>query len=334
MVAGKRGNKGKKCPGGYWIPRENECRDRPGGTSAKRSGKGIFGPKVGPSGRKAIRKGVLIAAGLTVAGAIPIAAVISSIRDKQARERKPSWKVTEDLIEEKRRANERFRQEQEEADRRRRQAQADMDEAMRRAKDRARDYESQAGDRVQEEMWGQRTQGYQPRPEDRAREERVREEFRRAKEQAEDFLRRSQQRRAQSANPGTNPGTSAGPRPGTGPRPGAGTDPGSSRARNAAERSSRFAQEERDFAREFGLSDDAGRGDIKKARRKAAMQYHPDRFPGDEKARKAAEKRMQELNAIADRLMARARRDSILRVYRATVRKRDDSERRTNNGRF
>ena len=64
------------------------------------------------------------------------------------------------------------------------------------------------------------------------------------------------------------------------------------------------------------------------------MQYHPDRFPGDEKARKAAEKRMQELNAIADRLMARARRDSILRVYRATVRKRDDSERRTNNGRF
>ena len=46
----------------------------------------------------------------------------------------------------------------------------------------------------------------------------------------------------------------------------------------------------RDYYEILGLSRDAGDDDVKKAYRKLAMQYHPDRNPGD----KEAEERFKE----------------------------------------
>ena len=43
-------------------------------------------------------------------------------------------------------------------------------------------------------------------------------------------------------------------------------------------------ESKRDYYEILGLERNAGAEDIKKAYRKRALQYHPDRNPGDEKA--------------------------------------------------
>src|SRR5512134_3223516 len=48
----------------------------------------------------------------------------------------------------------------------------------------------------------------------------------------------------------------------------------------------------KDYYQTLGVSRSAGAEDIRKAYRKLAMQYHPDRNPGD----KSAEERFKEIN--------------------------------------
>ena len=54
-----------------------------------------------------------------------------------------------------------------------------------------------------------------------------------------------------------------------------------------------MADAKRDYYEVLGVSKDTSADDIKKAYRKAAMKYHPDRNPGD----KTAEEKMKEVNA-------------------------------------
>ena len=50
--------------------------------------------------------------------------------------------------------------------------------------------------------------------------------------------------------------------------------------------------EKRDYYEVLGLEKGASEGDIKKAFRKMAMKYHPDKNPGD----KEAEEKFKEIN--------------------------------------
>lgn len=244
QIRADAGPRGKKCPGGYSIPKDYTCGGDKSETRIGRRGGRASGSRVGAPKRKGTGAGAWIGAGIAL-GALPIAAtsiaaIEADLRNRKAKAGRPSWQAMEEVIREKQRANEQFDREQERAAQRRRQAQADMDEAMRRAR-------------------------------------------------AEEFTRQSQRRRAQSAPP---PGS------------------GSQRARVATERSRDFAREEEDFARSFGLGSNPTKKEIKAARIRAARQYHPDQFAGDEKARKAAEKKMQEINSVVDRLLGKARSDA------------------------
>ena len=53
---------------------------------------------------------------------------------------------------------------------------------------------------------------------------------------------------------------------------------------------------EKDFYQVLGVSKDASDSDIKKAYRKLAVQYHPDKNPGN----KEAEERFKEISAAFD----------------------------------
>ena len=57
-----------------------------------------------------------------------------------------------------------------------------------------------------------------------------------------------------------------------------------------------MADNKRDYYEVLGVSKDAGADDIKKAYRKLAMKYHPDRNPGD----KTAEEKFKEVNEAND----------------------------------
>ncbi|MCL6569016.1 MAG: DnaJ domain-containing protein, partial [Meiothermus silvanus] len=52
----------------------------------------------------------------------------------------------------------------------------------------------------------------------------------------------------------------------------------------------------KDYYATLGVSKDASSDEIKKAYRKLALQYHPDRNPGD----KAAEERFKEISEAYD----------------------------------
>ena len=63
--------------------------------------------------------------------------------------------------------------------------------------------------------------------------------------------------------------------------------------------------EKRDFYEVLGLKKDASVDDIKKAFRKKAMQYHPDKNPGD----KVAEDKFKEVNEAYEVLSDADKRD-------------------------
>ena len=61
----------------------------------------------------------------------------------------------------------------------------------------------------------------------------------------------------------------------------------------------------RDFYETLGVARDASEADIKKAYRKLARQYHPDRNPGD----KQAEARFKEVQSAYDVLSDKTKRE-------------------------
>ncbi len=75
--------------------------------------------------------------------------------------------------------------------------------------------------------------------------------------------------------------------------------------------------EKRDYYEVLGVSKDASAEDIKKAYRKLALQYHPDRNPGNKEAEEKFKEAAEAYDVLSDD--AKRKRYAQLRISSATL---------------
>lgn len=240
-------NKGKKCPGGYWIPRQKKCASgKPSGKKRLRSegGSEKEGRKK-PSGSEGFLRKTIPIVGAVTAGVGITAAGLAAMKAAGAGEASP-----------------------------RTAAEKQVEETVRRARERSRQ-----GGTTPDDAPG----GAGPSEADREFEEMIRKARKYAEEAAK--------RRAGRGSARSGGGSSE-----EGDDPFSPNNPDNQWIRNQRRKQSAdFQREAQGVQSEFGLGNDPSPGEIKKARKKAAMKYHPDRNrePG-------ATERLQRINEVLD----------------------------------